>query len=108
VLIATMLAASVRSVPASCVLVNAPSQKACAPAHCANRLCCETSQQRTGAPIQPPATSSSDQGNFVALTALSATGDFQLPAATEISDFSLAGGFRHSPETLAFLCIRLI
>lgn len=108
VLVAAVTVASERSASPACVLVNAPSQKACARACCANKSCCETSQKRTGAPTQPLAASGSHQENFVALTAVVSNGHVFPLRATEIPGFSIAEHLRHSPATLALLCIRLI
>lgn len=107
-LVAALIVASERSASPACVLVNAPSQKACARACCSNKCCCETSQKRTEAPVQPLATPGSHQENFVALTAVVSNGHvFQL-RATEIPGFSIAEHLRHSPATLTLICIRLI
>jgi hypothetical protein len=54
------------------------------------------------------ATAGSQQQNFVALTLLVSNGSVDQPRATETPGFSLDEHFRHSPETLAFICIRLI
>jgi len=108
VLVAAMFAASERSVSATCILASARSQKACAPACCANKSCCQTSQKRAGDPAQPLATTSSQQQNFVALAQLVSSGSVERPRPREISRFSIAEYSWHSPETLALLCIRLI
>ena len=107
-LVAMLIVASQRSASPACILVNAPSQKACAPACCANKSCCETSQKRTGAPAQPLAASGSHQENFAMLTPVVSNGNVEQPRATEISGFSIAEHFWHSPATLTLICIRLI
>ena len=106
-LVAAIFVASERSTTASCIRPDTPSHKACTPACCAKKPCCETSQQRTQDPV-PFATTNSPQKNFVALTAGVPTARVTQPHATEISDFDLSEHSRHSPETLALLCIRLI
>jgi hypothetical protein len=108
-LVAMLLVASERSASSACVLVSAPGQKACAPAACcANKSCCHTSQKRTGEPAEPLATAGSNQQNLVALAPLISKTSVDQLRAKEIPMFSIADNFRHSPETLALLCIRLI
>lgn len=107
-LFAVMFTASARSTSATCILVNSPSQKACAPACCKNKSCCETSRKRTGDPVQPFSARNSLQKDFVVLMAVVPTGKVEQPRASEISGFSFAERLGHSPPTLALLCIRLI
>src|SRR5947207_1508828 len=45
----------------SCILANAPSQKACQPSCCANKTCCATSPKNTTPPSQPLAKADSGQ-----------------------------------------------
>src|SRR5207247_1916094 len=106
-LVATLIVASEASTSSACILVNSPSQKACAPACCANKSCCQTSQKRTGAPAQPLTSAGSYQQNLVALPIVS-TGTVDRLRVTEISAFSIIEHSWHSPPTLALLCIRLI
>ena len=106
-LAAVVFVASERSTTASCILPDTPSHKACASACCAKKPCCETSQKRTQDSV-PFSTTNSLQKNFVALTVSVPSGKVEQPRATEISDFDLSEHSRHSPETLALLCIRLI
>jgi hypothetical protein len=107
-LVAALVVASERSASATCILLNAPSQKACAPACCANKSCCETSHKRAGEPAQPLTTTGSQQQNLVALTPLISNENVDQLRAKKIPTFSIAEHFRHSPKTLALICIRLI
>jgi hypothetical protein len=91
-----------------CVLINAPSEKACQPACCANKACCETSPKNTSAPSQPLAKSHSvaklDAASAATLISI-------LPShATGTEQFShfIASCYAHAPPTLALICIRLI
>jgi len=107
-LVAAMLIASEQSVSATCVLVNSVSQKACAFACCAGKSCCHASQKKTEQPTQPLATAGSvqkDVGVFAPLVSNAIAGQ---PRGAEIFGFSISEHFRHSPETLALICIRLI
>jgi len=106
-LVAAIFVASERSTTASCIRPDTPSHKACASACCAKNPCCETSQKRAHDPV-PFSTTNSLQKDFVALTAGVPTARVALPRAAEILDFDLCEHSRHSPETLALLCIRLI
>ena len=108
VLIAAMCVASARVASPACILVNMPSQKACAAACCANKSCCETSQKRGSEPVQPLATTSSQQQNLVAFTSLILTSEVAQPPSRDISNFSVTEDRWHSPDTLALICIRLI
>src|ERR1051325_4332379 len=58
---AALLAGPVQLSARPCVLINAPSEKACQPACCANKTCCDTSHRNTGATSQPFAKNQSDQ-----------------------------------------------
>jgi hypothetical protein len=58
--------------------------------------------------VQPLATAGSHQQNLVALTAVVSNEPADQLRATEIPGFSIAEHFRHSPTTLALICIRLI
>jgi len=55
----TLVAAPMGSAARSCILVNAPSQKACQPRCCANKTCCATSAKNTAPSSQPLAKSGS-------------------------------------------------
>src|SRR5436189_2024306 len=54
----------------SCILVNAPSQKACLPSCCANKTCCATSPKNAAPPSQPLA--KADSGQQLSATCLAA------------------------------------
>src|SRR6516165_3942340 len=107
-LVAAMLVASEQSVPATCALVNSSSQMTCAPACCANKSCCHASQQKTGQPTQPLATTGSVQKDVGVLAPLVSNAIADQPRGREIFGLSFSEHFRHSPEPLALLCIRLI
>ena len=93
---------------ASCILSNAPSEKACDAGCCANKTCCETSQKNTAPPVQPLAKSGSNQQNTVALPAAVVVALLNYAPATE-SPISLGAEWTaHSPAPLALICIRLI
>src|SRR5256885_5349827 len=99
VLASALLLSAARLPAASCILSNAPSEKACTMTCCANQTCCETSHQRTGPPVQPLAKASSDQPNIPALSSTVAAAVFQ-QAATESLIFSGAECSAHSPPPL--------
>jgi hypothetical protein len=107
ILAAAFFGASMRLPAASCVFSNAPSEKACAPACCVNKTCCETSQKNTAPPVQPLAKSGSDQQNVATLPATVAVA-VQHQGAIESPVFSSAEWNAHSPPPLALICIRLI
>src|SRR5712692_6620189 len=90
-----------------CVVINTPSEKACQPACCANKTCCETSHRRTGAPVQPFAKSGSDQQNIATLPSAVAVAALTL-TATSSSIFRSQDCTVHSPPDLAALCTLLI
>jgi len=107
VLAVAFVAAPVRISARSCILVNAPTQKACQPACCANKTCCETSPKNTSPTAQPLAKSGSDQGNIATLpSALAVAG--LIPAAGTSSIFMSRDCTAHSPPPLALICVRLI
>jgi len=54
-----MLVTPIGSAARSCILVNAPSQKACQSPCCANITCCVTSPKNTASSTQPLAKSGS-------------------------------------------------
>src|SRR5438067_13898674 len=97
-LIAALIVASERSVSATCILLNAPGHKTCAPACCPNKSCCEKSQKRTGEPAQPLATTSSHQQSLVALTAVISGEHVDQLRAIESPCFFNADQFRHSSQ----------
>src|ERR1700730_7118152 len=73
--LALLLAMAIVLAPAGlsarpCVLINAPSEKACQPNCCANKTCCATSPKNTAPTAQPLAKSGSNQQNIVTLPAV--------------------------------------
>src|SRR6266481_1728178 len=58
---AALFTAPVGVAARSCILSNAPSQKACQPSCCANKTCCATSPENTAPPSQPLAKADSSQ-----------------------------------------------
>jgi hypothetical protein len=107
VLLATaVFVAPMRLPAASCILSNAPSEKACLPGCCANKACCKTSHKNTTPPAQPFAKSGSDQNVVAIPSTVSAIALIQ--AAADSSVFSSAECTAHSPPPLALICIRLI
>jgi|ERR1700719_3030024 len=107
VLAAALLASAMRLPAAPCALSNTPSEKACAPACCANKTCCETSHRNTASPLQPLAKSGSDQQNIATFPATVGVAvlDYAAPASSVFSSARFAG---HWPAPLALTCIRLI
>jgi len=107
VLAAAMFVNATRLPATPCVLSNIPSEKACAPACCANKTCCETSHRNTASPVQPLAKSGSDQQNIVTFPATIGVAVLDHAAAAS-SVFSSARFAANSPAPLALNCIRLI
>jgi hypothetical protein len=102
-----LFAATIRLPASPCVLTNTASEKACQPVCCANKVCCATSHQRTGSPVQPATKASPDQQ----ITPAVATTDgftLALPAEVDSHFARYVGQAAHSPPTLALICIRLI
>jgi hypothetical protein len=102
-----LFVATVRLPATPCFVTNTPSEKACEPGCCANKTCCLTSHERTGPPVQPLTKSNADQHNFIAAPAVVGGGLF-FQCARESHVVSKAESSRHSPPTLALICIRLI
>jgi hypothetical protein len=107
-LVGAMLVASEQSVSAICILVSSPTQKACAFVCCASKSCCHASQKKTGQPTQPLATTGFVQKDVGVLAPLVSNAIADQPRGREIFGLSFSEHFRHSPEPLALLCIRLI
>ena len=108
VLAMALFLAPARLSAATCILINAPSEKACDAGCCANKTCCETSQKNTAPPVQPLAKSGSNQHNTVALPTVVVVALLNYAPATE-SPISLGAEWTaHSPAPLALICIRLI
>ena len=103
----SLCAATLRLPTVSCVLSNSSSPVACKPGCCANKACCETSHERTAAPVQPFAKSGLDQQNLAPSPAIVATVVLN-QTATESPVFLSVGWTAHSPTPLALGCIRLI
>ena len=103
-----LFSATVRLPAVPCIVTNTPSQKACQPGCCANKACCDTSQERTGLPVQPLAKVGADQQNISAITATVAVAVVIPAAPTELHLFSSVEDTAHSPAPLALFCIRLI
>ncbi|PYJ47594.1 MAG: hypothetical protein DME85_04650 [Verrucomicrobia bacterium] len=92
----------------SCILSNAPNQKACHSSCCANKTCCATSPNRTARTSQPLAqTDSSYKLNTACVGLISAVSPSREFAAQQFL-LSNAASSAHSPPTLALICIRLI
>jgi hypothetical protein len=107
-LAAAMLVAPMRLPASTCVLTNAPSEKACSAGCCANKICCETSQKRTAPPLQPLAMSGSQQQNAIApLAVVAVTEVARLPIDRPGTSLPPTTSASHS-TTLALICIRLI
>jgi hypothetical protein len=102
-----LCAPTLRLPTVSCVLSNSSSPVACQPRCCANRTCCETSHERTGAPSQPFAKSGSDQQSLATPPAIVSAAVLN-QTATEPLVFSRAEWTAHSLAPLALICIRLI
>jgi hypothetical protein len=91
----------------SCILVNAPSQKACQPSCCANKTCCATSPKNTAPPSQPLAKADSGQQ----LTAICFEAALPLSSrefGAEQFRFQATAPLANSPPQLALLCTFLI
>src|ERR1700682_2183911 len=92
---------------ASCILINAPSEKPCDMGCCANKSCCETSQKNTAPATQPLAKSGVDQQiNLISPSSVVIATLHQ--DLIEFPAFSSAEWTAHSPPPLALICIRLI
>src|SRR5438309_7202108 len=91
----------------TCIVSDAPVQRACQPACCANKTCCETSPKSTSPPAHTLAKSGSDQGNIATLPSPVAVAVLNY-APGESFVFPSADCAAHSPAPLALSCIRLI
>jgi hypothetical protein len=91
----------------SCILTNAPSQKACQSSCCANKTCCATSPKNTAAPSEPLA--KADSGQQLSATCFAAALPFSsCEAGAEQFRFQAAAPLANSPPRLALLCTLLI
>jgi hypothetical protein len=105
---ALLIAVPLRLSARSCIASNPSSEQACQSKCCANKACCETSHERTGAPVQPLAKSGADQHNISAIPAIITVAlAIPIPPRVSHSPFS-AESTAHSPPPLALICIRLI
>jgi len=104
---AALLAGPVQLSARPCVLINAPSEKACQPACCANKTCCDTSHRNTGATSQPFAKNQSDQQPTATFFAIVKQPLPNSGAETERSGFQTLAAKVPSPR-LALLCSFLI
>jgi hypothetical protein len=91
----------------SCILTNAPSQKACQPSCCANKTCCATSPKNTSPPSQPLAKTDSDQ-QLSAIGFVTALSFSSCEVGSEQFRFQAAAPLANSPPRLALLCTFLI
>jgi hypothetical protein len=104
---AALFTAPVGQAARSCILSNAPSQKACQPSCCANKICCATSPKNTAPPSQPLA--KADSGQQLTATCFAAA----LPLSSyevgaERFAFQAAAPLANSPPRLALFCTLLI
>jgi len=104
---AALLVAPVSISARSCILLNAPAEKACQPGCCANKTCCATSQKNTAPISQPLAKSGSNQQTIAALPSVVTVVGLS-PVAETPSIFSSRDCMAHSPPQLVLICIRLI
>jgi hypothetical protein len=91
----------------SCILTNAPSQKACQPSCCANKTCCATSPKNTAPPSQPLAKADSSQQLNAACFAV-ALPFSNCETGAEQFRFQETAPSANSPPRLALLCTFLI
>src|SRR6266446_7197664 len=104
---AALFTAPVGLAARSCILINAPSQKACQPTCCANKTCCATSPKNTAPESQPLA--KADSGQQLSATCFAAA--LPLPSCevgAEQSRFQPAAPLANSPPRLVLLCTFLI
>jgi hypothetical protein len=91
----------------SCILTDAPSQKACQPSCCANKTCCAISPKNTAPQSQPLA--KADSGQQLKATGFVAALSFSsCEAGAEQFRFQAAAPLANSPPRLALLCTLLI
>jgi hypothetical protein len=102
-----LLTAPVSLTVQSCILTNAPSQKACQPSCCANKTCCATSPKNTAPQSQPLAKADSSQplkaAGFVTVLSFSSW-----EAGAEQFRFQAAAPSAKTSPRLALLCTLLI
>jgi len=91
-----------------CVLINAPSEKACQPVCCANKTCCATSPKNTAPVAQPLAKSGfGPELNATGMPLFTAINPHFAPAPPHFAGCN-AVPYAHSPPQLAALCTFLI
>jgi hypothetical protein len=105
--VAALFSTTVRLPAVPCFVTNTPGPKACAPGCCANKACCATSHERTGAPVQPLAKSSADQSSLVALAPMISV-PITVSVFNQPKTVPLAEPTAHSPPRLPLLCTFLI
>src|SRR6266516_1567516 len=112
IIISMAMAAAVFMAPVglaarSCILTNAPSQKACQPSCCANKTCCATSPKNTAPESQPLAKADSGQQLNAACFAV-ALPFSNCEVGVEQFRFQAAAPLANSPPRLALFCTFLI
>jgi hypothetical protein len=103
-----LVGAPVGSIARSCILVNAPSQKACQPGCCANKTCCATSPKNTAPASQPLAKIDSGQQLSATCFARVALPYPNYEVGAEQFRLHVTSLSAHSPPQLALLCTFLI
>jgi hypothetical protein len=91
----------------SCILSNAPSQKACQSSCCANKTCCATSPKNTAPPSQPLAKANSNQRLNAACFAVALPFSNYETGAQQFR-FQATAPSAKPPPRLALLCTLLI
>src|SRR5213080_1298543 len=104
---AALFMAPVGQAARSCILSNAPSQKACQPSCCANKTCCATSPKNTAPQSQPLAKADSGQ-QLSATCFVSALPLSSCEAGAEQFRFQATAPSADPPPRLALLCTLLI
>jgi hypothetical protein len=107
VIAVSLFLGAVRLPAVPCILSNAPVEKKCTMGCCKYKSCCETSDKRTGPPLQPLAKAGSAHQNIATFASTVPVAVFD-HSATELFVFSSAECGTHSPPPLALICIRLI
>jgi hypothetical protein len=113
IIISLATAAALFTAPAgltarSCILSSAPEQKACQPGCCANKTCCATSKAHKATSTQPLVKPDSSYNLNATPVAVATIASPSLEFCTQRFALSNAASGRHSPPTLALICIRLI
>lgn len=110
ILFAVILAMAVRPLPlpaASCVLSNAPSEKACKMECCANKTCCATPRKETKPVSQPLSQNGIAKQLILGFVAIPVIDSLAFAISVQLTS-SAAPVRAHSPPPLAATCIRLI